>query len=138
MQHATLAAHAALNTDDLLGEALPAPYGTLRVSSSSPFTGWARVYNDSPGGTYGQYVPLSNVSPSRAVPGGALFLFKTGFAGGLRTAGESSRIQRPVPELAIAEVSGSAAVALEVDPAGGWSFLRERSLRSAASHSSTF
>ena len=134
VQHATLASHAALNTDDLLGEALPSPYGTLRVASSSPFTGWARVYNDSPGGTYGQYVPLSNVSPARAVPGSATVspYSKTGFADVINAQQifPVSDNARERTNFGIAEVSGKpAGVTLKVfDPAGNFLGATSRSI----------
>lgn len=42
---------------------------SLRVTSSSPLAGWARIYNTTAAGTYGQYVPLRDASPSRIAAG---------------------------------------------------------------------
>jgi hypothetical protein len=59
------------STEDLMAtlfSALPpsdATLGAVRVEAFSPLLGWARLYNTSTTGTYGQYVPLRETSPSR-------------------------------------------------------------------------
>ncbi|MEO8218432.1 MAG: hypothetical protein ABI718_15225, partial [Acidobacteriota bacterium] len=84
----TLPSQASLSTEDLFGELLvnapgsPSPYGTLRIDSASPFSGWGRLYTTGAAGTYGQFVPLSSAAPARSVPGRATVspYAKTGFA----------------------------------------------------------
>ena len=64
----TLAPQAALSTEDLILSVLGNSgtwTGALRIESSAPFTGWGRIYNDSPDGTYGQFAPIHDVSPAR-------------------------------------------------------------------------
>ena len=65
-----LAPGASIYTDDLFAAIFPdlppsLTYGSLRVSSSLPFTGWARLYNDGADGTYGQYVPMRELGLAR-------------------------------------------------------------------------
>lgn len=70
-----LGANAAVTWDDvfagMFGDIVPelSAIGSLRVTASSPLAGWARIYNTTPAGTYGQYVPLRDASPSRIATG---------------------------------------------------------------------
>ncbi|HUF17854.1 MAG TPA: hypothetical protein VMS12_07410 [Thermoanaerobaculia bacterium] len=69
-----LAPEGALTTEDLILDVLGNTgvwTGSLRIESRAPFTGWGRIYNDSPIGTFGQFAPVHDVSPARKGEGAA-------------------------------------------------------------------
>ncbi len=68
VRRVVLAPENALTTEDLILDVLGNSgtwTGALRIESRAPFTGWGRIYNDSPIGTFGQFAPVHDVSPAR-------------------------------------------------------------------------